>query len=300
MASKTGELNKKGLLQTPPKFLESAVQYEVLMGSMAYGVANESSDMDVYGFAIPPRDYVFPHLRGEIPGFDKPGARFEQFQQHHITDPGARGGKAQEYDITIFSIIKYFALLTDNNPNIIDSLFVPRNCVLHTSAIGELVRERRHIFLHKGAWHKFKGYAYSQMHKMRAKDPTGKRKASVEQFGYDVKYAYHIVRLLNEVEQILLEGDLVLDRNREQLKEIRRGEWSLERVERYFADKERDLESVYLKSELRYGPDRAAIKSLLLECLQMHYGSLHECLYEPGASDRAVLEIERIIAGIRR
>jgi len=47
MGSTYQSLFEKGLIQSPPKFLESAIQYEVVMGSIAYGVANDSSDMDV-------------------------------------------------------------------------------------------------------------------------------------------------------------------------------------------------------------------------------------------------------------
>ena len=91
---------------------------------------------------------------------------------------------------------------------------------------------------------------------------------------YDVKLAYHVVRLLNEVEQILVEQNLDLERNREQLKDIRAGNWTLEQIEQYFNDKEKLLEEVYLKSTLPYGPDEDAIKQLLLDCLEQHYGSL--------------------------
>ena len=124
----------------------------------------------------------------------------------------------------------------DNNPNMIDSLFTPRTCVLSCSKIGEMVRENRKLFLHKGSWHKFKGYAYSQMNKMRVKDPDqdSRRYEMVQKYGYDVKFAYHIVRLLDEVEQIMTEGDIDLMRNREQLKSIRRGEWEIEDIEEYF------------------------------------------------------------------
>ncbi len=300
MSSKTAELIQKGLLKSTPKFLSTAVQYEVVMGSIAYGVAEDHSDMDVYGFAIPPRDWVFPHLRGEIPGFDEPGPQFEQVQQHHMFDPSAVGGKGREYDVVIYSIIKYFRLLMENNPNIIDSLFVPRNCVLYSTAVGELVREQRHIFLHKGCWPKFKGYAYSQVHKMRTKVPEGKRQTMVEEFGYDVKFAYHVVRLLNEVEQILLEQDLDLARNKEQLKAIRRGEWDQAQVEQYFVDKEKQLESVYLESRLPTKPDHAAIKTLLLNCLEQHYGSIDECIVQEDAAMKAIRDIDHIIQRLRR
>ncbi len=300
MSSKTQHFIKQGLLKSPPKFLETGVQYEVVMGSIAYGVAEDHSDMDIYGFAIPPRDWVFPHLRGEISGFDESGPQFEQIQQHHMLDKSARGGKGREYDLVIYSIIKYFRLLMDNNPNIIDSLFVPRNCVLYSTAVGEMVRENRHLFLHKGCWAKFKGYAYSQVHKMRTKVPEGGRQAIIDEYGYDVKFAYHVVRLLNEVEQILIEKDLDLARNKEQLKSIRRGECSQQEVEDYFTNKEKQLEQIYLDSTLPALPDKTAIKKLLLECLEHHYGSLSECIVQEDEALLAIREIEMIVQGLKK
>lgn len=295
MASKTKYLNGKGLLQQPPKFLDTGVQYEVVMGSIAYGVSNDQSDMDIYGFAIPPRDWVFPHLAGHVPGFDPDIDTFTQFQQHHITDRDALGGKGRDYDLTIYSIVKYFRLLTDCNPNIIGTLFVPRHCVVYSTTIGELVREHRHLFLHKGCWPTFKGYAYAQMNKMRTKVPQGKRQALVEKYGYDVKFAYHVVRLLNEVEQIMMEGDLDLAANCEQLKAIRRGDWTHVQVEDYFEEKEKQLENVYLNSTLPPLPDTPSIKRLLLNCLEQHYGSLEACVVKTDQSVDALREIKAIL-----
>lgn len=299
MSSKTAWLMNKKLLQSAPAFLETGVQYEVIMGSIAYGVAEDHSDMDIYGFAIPPRDWVFPHLRGEVRGFDETGPLFDQIQEHHLIDRDALGGKGREYDITVYSIVKFFRLLMDNNPNIIDALFVPRNCVLYSTAVGEMVREKRQLFLHKGCWSRFKGYAYAQIHKMRTKVPEGSRQKIIDEFGYDVKFAYHVVRLLNEVEQILVEQDLDLTRNKEQLKAIRRGEWSLEMVENYFADKEKQLESLYLQCPLPPVADKEAIKRLLLQCLEHHYGSLEKCIVPENQALVALGEIEQIIQRLK-
>ncbi len=252
--------------------------------------------MDVYGFCILPKDYIFPHLRGEIPGFSTPGPRFEQWQKHHVYDPGPQ----KEYDLTVYSIVKYFRLCLDNNPNLIDSLFTPRFAVLHSTQVSEMVRENRQLFLHKGAWSTFKGYAYSQLHKMSSKEPIGKRIEMVEQHGYDVKFAYHTVRLLDEIEQILTTGDIDLQRNREQLKAIRRGEWTEEEVRQWASDKERQLEELYAKSELRPTPDEEAVKSLLLACLETHYGTLEGAIREPDAAERALEEIEQVLTRYRR
>jgi predicted nucleotidyltransferase len=299
MGSIFKKLYEKGLLKTPPRFLHTSIQYEVSMGSVAYGVSDDTSDLDVYGFCIPPKDYIFPHLRGEIMGFSTKGPSLDQYQQHHVHDSDARGGKGQEYDLTIYSIIRYFRLCMDNNPNMIDSLFVPRRCILYSTHVGELGRENRHLFLHKGSWHKFKGYAFSQIHKMRTKNPIGKRKETIEQYGFDVKFAYHVVRLLNEVEQILTENDLDLERNREQLKAIRRGDWTQDDVEQYFASKERELETLYTQSSLPYKADEEKLKTLLLNCLEHHYGSLDGCIVREDEAVRALREIDGILNRVK-
>lgn len=272
MASRIEIAQKKGLIN-PPRFLPDNVHYETIMGSIAYGVSNDHSDEDIYGFCIPPKHIVFPHHAGVVYGFDDNYEKFDQYQQHHVSDKNAR----KEYDFTIFNIVKYFKLCAGANPNMIDSIYTPRRCVLHTTQIGEMVREKRHIFLSKKAWHTYKGYSFSQMHKMNIKNPQkdSKRYESIMKHGYDLKFAYHVVRLLNQVEQIMTEGDLDLQRNREQLKSIRRGEWEKEQITKYFESKEKELESLYNKcTVIPDRPDMPAIKQLLIDCLEQHYGSL--------------------------
>lgn len=299
MGSLVDRLTEKRAI-APPAFLRNHIHYETLMGSVAYGVSSDASDMDVYGFAIPPKAMVFPHLAGEIPGFGTPARRFEQFQQHHIPDPdGKKGedGAARTYDVAIFGIVKFFQLCMENNPNMVDTLFTPQRCVLHCTRIGQLVRENRRVFLHKGAYHKFKGYAYSQLHKADVKAPEegSKRHASVLQHGWDVKFGYHVVRLLDECEQILTTGELDLERSREILKAIRRGEWSLEQTKAYFQRRERELEDAYARSTLPAQADEAKIKALLLRCLEEHYGSLDGAVVTEDAAVAALRQIREIL-----
>lgn len=281
-------LHAAGLLGHIEPFIYEAIQYEVMMGSVAYGVSGDKSDIDLYGFCVPPKSVAFPHLTGEIRGFGKAAPNFDQYQKHHIKKDD------KEYDLSIYSIIRYFSLVMDNNPNMIDSLFVPRRCILYSTEIGELVRASRHEFLHKGSYHKFKGYAYAQMKKLRSKQPTGKRAERVAEHGYDTKFAYHVVRLLDEVEQILVLGEIDLTRDRERLKAIRAGEWSLERLEEFFELKEKHLEDVYNSSKLRHSPDEDAIKSLLMNCLEHHYGSVPQEFDSSANMVAAMREIAKI------
>lgn len=265
------KLSRANLIH-PPKWLINNTVYLTIMGSQAYGVSSDDSDCDIYGICIPPKEIVFPHLGGVIKDFGNQGEQFSQWSEHHIFDPN----KKVEYDFSVYNIVKYFQLCMINNPNMIDSLFTPDNCVIHRTAVSDIIRANRKIFLHKGAWHKFKGYSYAQMGKIRAKTNSNnpKRAETILKYGYDVKFAYHVVRLINEVEQILTEGDLNLQRNNEQLKDIRRGTWNILDLEEYFKRKELDLEDLYHTSKLQNAPDENKIKELLMNCLEMHYGSI--------------------------
>jgi len=284
-------LSKEGLIH-PPSWLPLNTHYLTIMGSVAYGCSSDTSDCDVYGFCIPKLEDLFPHLKGEIPDFGRQKQSFSQWEEHHVDDEKYK----KQYDFTVFSIVRYFTLLMENNPNIVDSIFTPTNCVMHCTAVGNTVRENRRIFLHKGCFPKFKGYAFSQLHKMTIKNPEvgSKRYEDIQKHGYDVKFAYHIIRLLDEAEQILTLGDLDLQRNREQLKSVRRGEWTEQDIRDYFSDKEKQLEKIYAESKLPWGPDEEKIKTLLLQCLEHHFGSLDKAIVIPERYENALRQIAEI------
>lgn len=183
-----GDLEKKGLIH-PPSFLVSNTCYLTIMGSHSYGTADtnaeEKSDWDIYGITLATKEILFPHLAGEIYGFGRQKKRFEQFLATHVCDQDAAAGKGREYDITVFNIIKFFMLAMECNPNILDSIFTPQECVLHCTQVGNMIRENRKIFLSKAVFPKMKGYSYSQLHKMTTKEPSGKRKVIREKYGFD-------------------------------------------------------------------------------------------------------------------
>jgi predicted nucleotidyltransferase len=292
MASRVQLCKDKNLI-SPPKWLPDNIHYEVITGSVSYAVSSDTSDMDIVGFAIPPKGDIFPTLRGEIPGFGVQHQRFGQWQQHHVMDTNAR----QEYDFTIYSIVKFFHLCMENNPNMVDTLFTPQRCVLFCSSVAQIVRDNRKTFLHKGSYHKFRGYAYAQLSKIgtKANASNPKRQASIEAYGFDVKFAYHVVRLALEGEQILIEHDLNIEKNSEILKSIRRGEWTEEKLKNWFNEKEQHLEELHTKSTLRHAPDEDAIRNLLMNCLEQHYGSLGEAVKREVPVDKMVAELRAVI-----
>lgn len=180
MTSIIHKLNNKKLIR-PPNWLPDNVMFEGQTGSVSYGATGETSDIDIIGFCMPPRDVIFPHLTGQITGFGRQIQKFDQYQQHGINDVETK----REYDITIYNVVKFFQLVMDNNPNMVDALFLPRRCVLHSTEVYEHVRNKRELFLHKGSYHKFRGYAMSQLNKIKNKQnpPNLKCQESIDKLG---------------------------------------------------------------------------------------------------------------------
>lgn len=194
--------------------------FVVVNGSQAQGTAlSDSSDLDLLGMAIPPLD----HFLG-----------LKSYGSH-----GTKEIREGDLDAVMYEVRKFLSLLSNQNPNTLFALHT-RDCdVLRCEPAGELLLAHRHLFLTKNVATTFMGYATSALKKMGAPNgPTGdmgaKRKANVERFGYDVKDAAQLIRLLRCGEEILLTGKVHFyrgDIDAEELMAIKRGEWSLERVQ---------------------------------------------------------------------
>ncbi len=275
----------------PPPWLPDSVQFLATVGSESYGISSNTSDQDIMGWCIPSRQTLFPHLAGFIPDFGTQPPKFAQWDQHHIKDAEARGGEGIEYDFNVYSVVKFFQLCLEGNPTLLGALFVPQRCVLISTHISELVRENRKLFLHKGCFHKYRGYCFSQLSRLESKTGLGKNEELVSRFGFNTKMGTHAVRLLLEAEQILESGDLDLERDREVLKSIRKGEWELQYLKNWCTEKEKQLEETYNKSELPWGPDEDKIKALLIQCLTMKFGDLSKVIIQEDTHIQALRNI---------
>lgn len=116
---------------------------------------------------------------------------------------------------------------------------------------------------------------------------------------FDIKFAYHIIRLLDEAEQILLEGDIDLQRAREPMKAIRRGEWTAEEVRSFAMEKEKALEAAYTNCKLPEKPAVEPLRQLLLNCLEAHYGSLQNCVAQVGWAEQTLKDMDVLLGNVR-
>lgn len=257
-------------IKNKPSFLrEDAINYLVLVGSHSYGAPTESSDYNFYGFIVPPMQCVFPHTIGHIDGFEQSPYKFEQWEKMQFE---MELGVA---DVTIFNIVKYFRLITDCNPNIIHSLFVPDECVVAQDSIGAIVRNNREVFLSKKAYYTFKGMALSHLKKIehRKRVPEGKRARIIEKHGYDTKDASYCIRLLLELEEIMKNGTLTLTKNTEVINKIRQGYYTLPEVLLMANEKTNELQKLW-NSENSYlhlygDTNKKHIKWILTECFRL-------------------------------
>lgn len=145
--------------------IADATQYLVIAGSHSYGMATPESDIDIRGWAIPPKEYWLSYHK-----------RFEQHDPTWKLEDCPFYGSIQQYsdaqkfdlpdepvDAVIYNLRKFVKLAADCNPNIIELLFVNPTEVLVETPAARILRESRDLFLSAKCKFTFSGYAHSQL-----------------------------------------------------------------------------------------------------------------------------------------
>jgi len=128
--------------------------FRTICGSKLYGTDTPESDEDYVGVFVEDPEYLI--------GLSK----VEQVERS-IKDKDESGkNTADARDETLYALKKFVKLAADNNPNIIELLFVNPSNLLHINDIGEELLSMKDAFVSKNIKHRFLGYAFSQKHKM--------------------------------------------------------------------------------------------------------------------------------------
>jgi len=99
-----------------------------------------------------------------------------------------------------------------------------------------------------------------------------KRKRLLEKFGYDTKNAAHLIRLMRMAIEFLQTGFLIVKRpDREELLEIKKGQWSLEQVKQEATVLFQKAKIAYEQSALPHKPDELAINELCVTLCERHF-----------------------------
>jgi len=177
-------------------------------------------------------------------------------------------------DIVIYDLRKFVRLLIKSNPNVLGFLW--SKSFLTKTELGQRLIDNRDLFSSKYAYKSFVGYAKSQLHKMNHQSYQGymgaKRKELVNEFGYDVKNAAHLIRLLRMGAEFLTDGQMKVWReDANELKEIKQGKWSKERVKSEASKLFTKAEEAHLNSPLPEYPDTQLINDLLVEIYKDYF-----------------------------
>lgn len=258
---------------------------ETQMGSHAYGCQTDLSDLDIVGITMDLHQCLFPQQYGLILGFDKNIPTF-----NNVEYKGKRNKimiKGIECEGEWHSLTDFFSLVENGSPNLTEVLFARRNLVKYGHKIGFMLRDNRKTFLSMKMFYSFKSYAFRQLKRIRnhVKEwnekrtcDNSQRREYFEKYGFDVKQAYHCLRLIDLVDQLVKIGDLDLQRNREECKAMRNGEWgSWENFDFYVGEKLSELESYVNVNPVAVPllPPHEPLHELLMICIEEYYGSVN-------------------------
>lgn len=139
---------------------KNLILFEAISGSRAFGLATENSDTDIRGvYYLPKEDFFGLNYIPQISN--------------------------ETNDITYYEIGRFVELLQKNNPNILEILASPEECILHQHPLMGLLKPED--FLSKLCKDTFAGYAISQIKKAKGLNkkilnPVEKERKSILDF----------------------------------------------------------------------------------------------------------------------
>lgn len=244
-----------------------------LVGSSVHGlVLSGTDDRDEMGVCLEARRYIV--------GF----GRFEQWVYRSAAeregDDGARS-QAGDLDLTIYSLRKWARLALQGNPTVLLLLFLPDDAVVMRTSVGQQLQELAPAFASRLAGKRFLGYLEAQ--RQRLVGERGQRDINrtelVERFGYDTKYAMHMLRLGYQGVEFLESGRLTLPMRepvRSHLMEIRQGHSNLSDVLEECTQLEKRLGSLLVSSPLPVEPDLKTVESFVMDAYAEAWASRAE------------------------
>jgi predicted nucleotidyltransferase len=120
--------------------------FESIVGSVAYGTNTPNSDVDIRGiFRLPKESYM------------------------SLVAPIQEVSNNTQ-DIKYYELRKFLDLAKDCNPNIIELLYLPEECVKIKTPIMQKLIDNRSMFITKKAYHTFSGYAFAQIGKAKGQN----------------------------------------------------------------------------------------------------------------------------------
>ena len=226
-----------------------------LVGSTVHGVTvDDADDRDEMGICIEPPEYV---------------AGLRHFAQWvYRTQPeGARSGPG-DVDRTVYSLRKWCRLALSGNPTVMLLLHVPAEQCTVIEEPGRELRGNKQWFAARRAGRAYLGYMQRQRDRMTGERGQMRvnRPELIERYGFDTKYAGHVLRLGYQGIEFLETGALTLplpDPMRSRVVDVRLGRIPFAEILAEANELERRLESLLTTSPLPEHPNHDAVNTYL-------------------------------------
>jgi uncharacterized protein len=210
---------------------QSCVIYRCVVGSQAYGLSDESSDVDrIY---LPPAE-----LHWSLYGVP------EQIENNDTQE-------------AYWELQKFLVMALKANPNILECLHTP--LVEHATPLAQELVAHRKVFLSKLIYQTYNGYVMSQFKKL---EQDLRARGEIKW-----KHAMHLMRLLLSGISALREGELRvrLDEHRDMLLAIKRGDQPWPEVNAWRLRLHKEFDEAFALTRLPERPDYAWANEFLLK-----------------------------------
>ena len=230
------------------------------VGSTVHGLGVAGTDdRDELGVCIEPPEWVI-------------GLRhFEQFVQR--SKPQGVRSEAGDLDLTVYGLRKFSSLALKGNPSILLLFNVPdEKCIVLTDLAREL-RDLAWAFASRKAGAAFLGYMQQQRQRLMGErgQMNVKRPELIERYGFDTKYAGHILRLGFQGIDYMNTGSFPIpmpDEQRELILAVRTGQVSENDVLTKAGELEAELKDAIDATSLPAEPDYAAVNAFLIDAYE--------------------------------
>ena len=125
---------------------EQYLLFETVVGSRAYGTFHASSDEDLKGILILPAEHYL----------------LEKTPLEQVSD--------ERNDLVYYTLKRFLELAANANPNIIEMLFMPADCIRFQSDLLKPLFEVKQLFITKQVYASHVNYAQAQIKKARGKN----------------------------------------------------------------------------------------------------------------------------------
>lgn len=227
-----GDINDTQIAATRSDLYDRVI-FRCVIGSRAYGLDDEHSDIDYRGIYLP--------------------TAADQWSLYGVPEQLENHATQEHY----WELQRFLVLALKANPNVLECLYSP--LVEKTTPLADELLQMRGAFLSRLVYQTYNGYALSQFKKMQS---DLRNQGQVKW-----KHVMHLIRLLISGISVLREGFVpvrVVD-HREKLMAIKRAEMPWDDIERWRLSLHSEFDKALSETKLPERPDYAQANALLLK-----------------------------------